>query len=187
MCYFILREKKGAAFSLEWKRFLPGSAEPEQHCSCTKQDKHSCPRLSGHLSVSCCQTDCVPFTLSQLPVMGECAGIMYRMLRAVQELILHTTSLIPIETPVIPHLQSQISPQSSLFIQPLIILLCNITSAENRKKKKILKKKSCEQMEIRRPIYDVNIHAHIFSCSFFFFFACCIHCRVCSGLVIPKC
>lgn len=51
-------------------------------------------------------TECVPFTLSQLPVMGKCTGIMHTMLCTVQELILHTTSLIPIEKTVIPHLQS---------------------------------------------------------------------------------
>ena len=124
---FNIERKKGTAFTSDWRRFLPANAEPRQHHKPHKAQQGLVPpppSSSSFPSPSHSQrplvsvmlpTDCVPFTLSQLPVMGKCTGIIYRMLCAVPELILHTTSLIPIEKAVIPHLQSQISPQSSLL------------------------------------------------------------------------
>lgn len=121
---FNTERERGAAFTWDWRRSLPGSAEPRQHHKPHKPNKDSCPLSPASSRLPLAQwplvsvmlpTHCVPFTLSQQPVMGKCTGIMYRMLCAVQELILHTTSLIPIEKAVIPHLQSQISPQSSLL------------------------------------------------------------------------
>lgn len=106
------------------------------------------------VSVAACQCHAAKQTVRPSPcpsyqLWEKCTGIMYRILCAVQELILHTTSLIPIERPVIPHLQSQISSQSSLFYSTTIIPLCNITSAKRKcKKKGHYERKSCKQMEI---------------------------------------
>lgn len=138
------------------------SCEPQQHRR--SHDEPSCPRL---VSVTLSN-----FTVSQLPVKST--GIMYRMRCAVQELILHTTSLIPIERPVIPHLQSQISPQSSL-------LFCHHYSLCNISSKISLWKKSCKPMEIQRQFMMLIFKPYPACC------ACCMHCRESSGLVSPKC
>ena len=87
----VIYHREEASFALARRRSLPGSAASPPH----KARQALVPPSQWPLVSVMPPTVCVPFTLSQLPVMGRCAGIMYRMLRAVPELILHTTSLIP--------------------------------------------------------------------------------------------
>lgn len=55
----------------------------------------------------------------QVAFPSWCPGLKVKstgMMHTMQQLTLHTTRLIPTERAVIPHLQSQISPQSSLLV-----------------------------------------------------------------------
>lgn len=115
---FHTEKKKEMAFSsFHWIGKDFAVARARQSATAAAQSTGSTP---APVSVAACrchaakQTAC-PSLCPSSQFWESALGLRTECPCAVQELILHTTSLIPIERSVIPHLQSQISPQSSLL------------------------------------------------------------------------
>lgn len=147
LCYFKLQwEKKNWISPKQVRVFVNHNILTK----CTNHKEH-CPFSS------CCQIGCLHFIVSQLP--AKSIGIMYRMHCTLHDLILHTTSLIPIAMHIIPHLQSQIIPQSSLLFSRQYSL-SNITKIG----KNIIMQEKLQTHGNKATIYYIYIHT--LSCMF---------------------